>query len=115
MVREIAEIGEKRRPNEACGILLPYPVKGRQVLEMPNRSSTPDDEIVMKGEDIVLELEMLFGEGNLLPEHIAESLTFWHTHPGGNLGPSHYDLQHKANIGKNLVVTLGEEPKATWF
>jgi proteasome lid subunit RPN8/RPN11 len=115
MVQEIADIGDRRKPNEACGILLPYKIKGRQVLEMPNRSRTPHDEVVMRGEDIAIELQMLFGEGELFPEGLAETLTFWHTHPGGNLGPSPYDLQNKAHIGRSLVVSLGKEPKATWF
>jgi proteasome lid subunit RPN8/RPN11 len=115
MVEEIAAIGEQRRPNEACGILLPYKVKNHQVIEMPNRSKTPHDSVLMTGEDIVIELAMLFGENQMLPEGIAEQLTFWHTHPEGHLGPSPYDLHNKAKVGLNLVVSLGEEPKATWF
>jgi proteasome lid subunit RPN8/RPN11 len=115
MVKQMASIGELRKPNEACGILLPYKIKKRQVIELPNRSKTPHDEIVMTGEDIMLELEMIFGDYDQLPEGFAESLTFWHTHPGGNLGPSVYDLQHKPKLGKSLVITLGDPPKATWF
>jgi proteasome lid subunit RPN8/RPN11 len=115
MVREIARIGELRKPNEACGILLPYKVKQHQVIELPNRSKTPHDEVMMMGEDIVLELEMLFGDYDKLPEGFAEQLTFWHTHPGGNLGPSTYDLKHRPKLGKSLVVTLSDPPQATWF
>jgi proteasome lid subunit RPN8/RPN11 len=114
MVMEMARIGELRKPNEACGILLPYKVKQHQVIELPNRSKTPHDEVLMTGEDVLLELEAIFGDDGL-PEGFAESLTFWHTHPGGNLGPSKYDMKHKPNIGKSLVVTLTDPPKATWF
>lgn len=115
MVDEIAKIGEDRRPNEACGILLPHKVKGKQVIELPNRSKTPHDEVVMLGEDILLELEALFGEDYPIPDNFAAELTYWHTHPGGNLGPSAHDLYHRINPGKNLVISLGEQPKATWF
>ncbi len=114
MVSEMARIGELRRPNEACGVLLPYAVRGRQVIEIPNRSETPHDEVFMLGEDILLELEMIYADESV-PQDLPQSLTFWHTHPGGNLGPSHFDLQNKGPDGKNLVITLGDQPKATWF
>lgn len=115
LVDEIAEIGRRRMPNEACGVILPYKVKGRQVIELPNRSRTPHDEVQMRGEDLVLELEALFGEDTPLPENLASDTTFWHTHPGGNVGPSVHDMRHKPEVGKHLVVSLGEEVKATWF
>lgn len=115
MVMEMARIGELRRPAEACGILLPYRVKNHQVIELPNRSKTPHNEVLMTGTDIMLELEVLFGDADQLPENFADELTFWHTHPGGNLGPSSYDMEHKPRIGKSLVVTLSDPPKATWF
>lgn len=115
MVDEIAMIGKKRMPNEACGVILPYPVKDRQVIELPNRSKTPHDEVRMRGEDLVLELEALFGEDTPLPENLATDITFWHTHPGGNVGPSAHDMSEKPQVGKHLVVSLGEEVKATWF
>lgn len=114
MVKEMARLGENRRPNEACGILLPYKVKNHQVIELPNRSKTPHDSIVMLGSDVILELEMLFADSEL-PVGFAEQLTFWHTHPGGNVGPSQYDMEHRPKIGKSLVVTLTDPPKATWF
>lgn len=115
LVLEIAAIGERRRPAEACGILLPYKVNNRQVIELPNRSKTPHDEILMMGDDVLMELKSVFGEGVRFPENLSQELTFWHTHPNGNLGPSKYDMENKVNIGKHLVVTLGDPPKATWF
>lgn len=115
MIDEIAHIGELRRPNEACGLLLPEPHRGRQVWELPNRSLTPHDSFVMKGEDMALALEGYFPE-ELEPEFV-QRITAWHTHPKGNLGPSGEDLRVKPPHMKSLVVTIYEDApaKATWF
>lgn len=115
VVETIAHIGMERLPNEACGILLPTPINGRQVIELPNRSLTPHDSFEMKGEDMLLALEMIF-QGDF-PAHLIPAITAWHTHPNGNLGPSRFDLHNKpANI-KSLVVTLTKDggAKATWY
>lgn len=115
VVREIERIGWERAPAEACGILLPYPWRGQQVWEMPNRSNTPHDEFIMKGEDIALTLEDWLEE---TPEGLWTQIVAWHTHPSGNLGPSKADLERrpKKNL-RCLVVTLypDKEAKATWF
>lgn len=116
LVKEMARIGELRRPNEACGILLPEPVHGQQVVEVPNRATYPHDSFVMKGEDILLALEMVYREE--VPDGIIVQLTAWHTHPGGNVGPSKADLQNKPPRIKSLVVTLFDDdrsPLASWF
>lgn len=115
MVLEIARIGRLRAPNEACGLLLPTPIRGRQVIELPNRSKTPHDSYEMKGEDMYLALQSVFGPE--VPEDIIPGLTAWHTHPNGGLGPSKFDIQNKPANLHSLVVTLMEQgmPKATWF
>jgi proteasome lid subunit RPN8/RPN11 len=116
MIEEIAQIGRLRAPAEACGLLLPVPIRGRSVWEIPNRSKTPQDSFEMTGEDMVIVLESLF-DGNV-PKSIVDGLTAWHTHPGGNLGPSTYDLYHKPLYIRSLVVTLfndGTPAKATWY
>lgn len=115
LVWEIAEIGWSREPAEACGLLLPTPVNGVQILEIPNRSKKPHDSFEMKGDDMLLALEAVF-RGDF-PEQLVESLTAWHTHPKGNVGPSREDLKNKPAKIRSLVVTLkrGEPPLATWF
>lgn len=117
MVTEIAKIGLRRQPAEACGLLLPTPVKGRWVWELPNRSKTPQDSFEMSGEDMAYLLEEIFDHDLDLIQTMVPGLTAWHTHPGGNLGPSLFDLQNKpANI-KSLVVSLPKDgpPMATWY
>lgn len=115
MVQEIANIGRLRSPNEACGLLLPSSINGVQVIELPNRSSTPHDSFEMRGEDMLIALERVF-RGDF-PEELIGGLTAWHTHPGGGLGPSTADLENKPAHLKSLVVTLTDkgEALATWF
>lgn len=116
IVNEIAQIARLRAPNEACGILLPYPHRGRSVWELPNRAKNKKHEFVATGEDMMLVLE------GWLPEEpsaeLISGITVWHTHPRGNLGPSKFDLQNKPAFLRSLVVTLYEDgtpPKATWY
>lgn len=112
-------IGDQRRPNEACGILLPFAVNGRQVFEIANRSPLPHDSFTMLGEDISLQLEMIFERMPMNEAQVRDllaNLTYWHTHPGGNIGPSKEDIENKPKLGKSLVVTLKDnEALATWF
>jgi proteasome lid subunit RPN8/RPN11 len=115
MINQIARIGKERMPNEACGLLLPMAIAGRQVIELPNRSKTPRDSFEMRGEDMVLALEMLL-QGPV-PENMIPSLTAWHTHPGGNVGPSRADMKQKPAHMSSLVVAIYEDkpPVAAWF
>ena len=109
-LRAIAEIGHLRKPNEACGVLLDDPHKGQRVFELPNRALTVDDEFAMRGEDVVMVLEGYAGG--------PESMTIWHTHPGGQLGPSRADLGERPGDFGYLVVTLFIDPrdaKPTWY
>lgn len=116
MIDSIAECGRSASPKEACGILLPIPVNGVEVIEIPNRSETPEDSIEMMGDDVLIALEQVF-RGDF-PEDLIDGLTFWHTHPGGNIGPSRFDIQNKPPRVRGLVVTLfndGRAPVGTWF
>lgn len=114
LVDEMGRIGEERRPTEACGLLLPFPWREQQIFEMPNRSKTPHDSFVMKGSDIELVLAEFFEENE--DKSMWPQITAWHTHPGGNVGPSVEDLRNKPKLIRSLVVSLHEDgPKATWF
>lgn len=117
MVREIEKIGKLRYPNEACGILLPVPHKGKSVFELPNRSKEPADSFELWGTDIMLQLEAIDPElMDSSPEELAE-YTIWHTHPRSHVGPSATDLENKPAFFKHLVIAISEEapPVPTWF
>lgn len=115
MIDEIVRIGRDRAPAEACGIITPEPIRGRWVWECVNRSESPNDSMVMRGQDVVLLLERLYPD---VPHNIIPRLVVWHTHPQGNVGPSAFDLQHKPPKLRCLVVALGkgdEVSLATWY
>jgi proteasome lid subunit RPN8/RPN11 len=73
----------------------------------------------MRGADIFLSLQAIFGDGLTMDdvEKMIPKIAVWHTHPGGNVGPSRADMQSKPDHFQNLVVALrGDEPPlATWF
>lgn len=114
VVEEIARIGELRRPNEACGILLPFAWRGKRVWEIPNRADMPRDSFVMTSEDIVLTLQ---GWIDAFPEEAMwGNIAVWHTHPAGSVGPSRTDINNRIAYCGNLVVSLHENGAlATWF
>lgn len=114
VVDAIGDIGELRRPAEACGVLLPFPWKGRQVFEMPNRSKKQNDSFALLSDDVTMTLQ------DWIADHpdsaVWENITIWHTHPSGGVGPSKEDMDNRIEVCGNLVVALTEDgPKATWF
>lgn len=116
MVQEIARIGRRRAPAEACGLILPHPVNRRQVIELPNRAVDTDHEFTLWGEDIAFIVEELIEHHPIDAQFLRETV-IWHTHPGGNLGPSKFDRDHRPEEFQSLVVTLFEDgtAKGTWF
>jgi proteasome lid subunit RPN8/RPN11 len=45
-----------------------------------------------------------------------EAMALWHTHPGGNIGPSPGDMQKRLEGVAYLVVAITEAgPVPTWF
>ena len=56
IVEAIARIGRLRSPAEACGLLLPTPINGKQVIEIPNRAKQSHDTFEMLGSDMMMEL-----------------------------------------------------------
>lgn len=118
MVDQIAQIGLAAYPHEACGLLLPTPVRGQQVIQLPNRSKEPLDSVEVDPDDFIIEMELLYGEADAIPDEVLEDIVVWHTHPSGNVGPSKYDMENKpAKLGCLVVAiyTDGRPPLATWF
>lgn len=112
LLDDIAEIGRKRMPAEACGVLLPKAWRGRQVWEMPNRSMEPQTSFAFKSSDIMVELEGWVANN---PED-WDNIVIWHTHPRGGIGPSREDMRGKLPKVGHLVVSLTESgPVPTWY
>lgn len=98
----IGEIGERREPAEACGIV----IHAQQVIELPNRSLTPHSTFRMLMEDIAFELDR---RKERLTEEQWLEMVIWHTHPGGLIGPSRTDIKNKVPRLRHLVVALTED------
>jgi proteasome lid subunit RPN8/RPN11 len=108
----IGRIGRDRLPNEACGLILPPPGDAsrapgmhRQVIELPNRSSSPRDSYEIGMHDIEVALEKWGEQEGVTSDDIAQ-MVVWHTHPSGHIGPSRGDMRAKASDLAYLVVTL---------
>lgn len=86
IIPRILEIGMKRLPNEACGLVVPdfdKPVDD-WVIELNNRSPDPLNSYVIDPEAL--------GQITLDPE-VWEDVLIWHTHPSGHIGPSKRDVE----------------------
>lgn len=116
IVTKIEQIGLRRFPREACGVLLPTPKTATggpqdQVVELPNRSMG-DAEYQLHTSDIRMELEAW----SLANPELMNQVAVWHTHPQGGIGPSRGDLRLRLEGVAYLVVALTEEgPVPTWF
>jgi proteasome lid subunit RPN8/RPN11 len=88
-----------RAPLEACGVIVPdMDIPPEQwVHEMRNRAFSPTDSFVIDTKTI----RQLITKAEQWRDVIV-----WHTHPGGNIGPSRGDLESKVEGVNYLVVTL---------
>lgn len=109
---EIKELGERRRPVEACGLLLDVPWRRANgtpsyIIELPNRSLAPASYAV-EMDDIRVALE---------GHQDVEDVAIWHTHPSGHIGPSRLDMVHRPSDDIYMVVIAitDADPIATWF
>lgn len=106
---EINRIGQLRAPAEACGLLLPTPDgytdegRPRRVVEMPNRSKTPHNTYMFTTDDVKISLERWL---KLTDPELHNDVIVWHTHPGGNIGPSAEDMRQKQTSLTYVVVAL---------
>lgn len=99
IVPRILEIGLKRMPNEACGVIVPdldWP-PDQWVIELENRSPDPLNSFKI---DPITVAQLLAD-----PKNWSDVL-IWHTHPSGHVGPSKGDLDQRDARLKYLVVAL---------
>ena len=99
IVPQILEIGLRRAPLEACGIVVPdFDAPADEwVKELHNRSSDP----LTSYEIDTATIKQLVDD----PEAWSDVLV-WHTHPKGGIGPSHRDVLTKVSGLRYLVVAL---------
>jgi proteasome lid subunit RPN8/RPN11 len=99
IVPQIIEIGLRRSPFEACGIVVPDFGKPADdwVHELDNRSTDP----LTSYEIDTATIKQLAEE----PETWSDILV-WHTHPKGGVGPSRRDVESKVPGLRYLVISL---------
>ena len=109
---EMTEIAKLRAPSEACGLLVDVPPPGRRsrCIELPNRSMAHHDSALIRTNDVRQALEGW--EGNYA--------AIWHSHPGGNIGPSRGDMHARSKSMPDLgylVLTIvsDSETVVTWY
>lgn len=108
LLAQIESIGKHRSPAEAIGVIL----KGK-VIELPNRSSTPNSTFELRIADLLIELEV--NRLSIADDDWLEMIV-WHTHPKGLIGPSSVDMRNRLQGLKHLVVALTEEgPVPTFY
>jgi proteasome lid subunit RPN8/RPN11 len=117
ILEELKRIALERSPNEACGVLLPTPRghnSASQVVELPNRSMQHHDSYQIYPSDIHITLAEWIEDSTV--EDVGK-MAVWHSHPGGNVGPSADDLKMKVDGLQYLVVTLTAEQELIpcWF
>lgn len=106
LILEIYELGLKAQPAETCGVILPTPFKGSQVVEVKNEAQDAENHFYTTGKAIAKVIYEWF----LTATHQETlDIIFWHTHPNGGIGPSRVDLRERIFGGHHLVVSLTED------
>lgn len=91
-------------PNEACGLLV-NETGGIQVIPLVNRAEDPTASYRIDNQTL---------RTLALKPKTWEHVAVWHTHPGGQVGPSAEDLEHRINGVKYFVVTIPTR-EVVWF
>lgn len=99
---ELLRIVKQRAPHEAVGLII-----GTQVVELPNRSGTPEHSFELHKVDLLDALNEVVD---------TSAVILWHSHPSGGIGPSRIDLAQKTPFAYHLVVSLVDDALvATWY
>lgn len=92
----LRELILQEAPREAVGFLT---VDGR-ILQLTNHSSHPENHFEVHREEM---LRLLAREEDI------KGLVFWHSHPGGGIGPSRTDLYQKMPMLIHLVASIVDD------
>jgi proteasome lid subunit RPN8/RPN11 len=107
-VDQIAQWGMEAGSFEACGVLLARSDDGPRLKLLNNRSMTPARDTLIYSDDLLDALIELTQPPGTYHGDLTQELVVWHTHPGGHIGPSPVDLEHRQELGNTrcLVVTI---------
>lgn len=103
IVDQILLVGKTEDPKEACGVITP----DSQVVQLVNCSLYPSTSFELSSEDLVNALHASVDRAGLKWSELREEhFIIWHTHPGGNIGPSRADLKFRIEGFQYVVVSL---------
>lgn len=103
VIDQILSIGLECAPEEACGVVLP----DLRVVRLPNRSLSRETSYEVNAQDLVDTIERYVEEAKIDPERLVRGhFLIWHTHPSGNVGPSHGDMLNRLDGFMYGVVAL---------
>lgn len=100
----IFDLGMEGAPEEVCGLIV-NETRGVQVIPLRNRAEDPTASYVIDNATL--------RQLALKPKTWAH-VAVYHTHPGGQVGPSARDLEHKISGVKYVVVTI-PTGEVVWF
>jgi proteasome lid subunit RPN8/RPN11 len=96
-----------RLPHEAVGIIY-----NDMAYELRNDHDFPNENFAVDKRELRALIETL-----MVPmDQIADEVFLWHSHPGGGIGPSRFDMTHKTPLKNHLVVTIVDgDLVPTWY
>lgn len=103
-LEKVFDLGMEAAPEEVCGLIV-NESKGVQVIPLRNRAEDPTSGYVIDNQTL---RQLAFKPSTW--SHVA----VYHTHPGGLVGPSAQDLEHRIHSVKYVVVTI-PTGEVVWF
>lgn len=115
VIEQITQVGMEHAPLEACGLLM-FKDGDCAVATLLNEAQNPETDTFISSDTLLATVENFYGREWLeaTPQSVIhENLVLWHTHPHGQVGPSHIDLESRAKSPnwRMLVVTI---PSGEW-
>ncbi len=100
--RELKRVITEAMPGEACGLI----TDDFTMVLLTNQSGV-EGEFQASRDEILKAVSTV---------RDVENVAFWHSHPGGGIGPSTFDLQHKTPFNFHCVLAVVDgELVPTWY
>lgn len=117
----LASLGRQSEPLEACGVAVPLVGGGWAVVDCMNHASDPRKSWETPGWEMAEAIRIACAEGKFFDCPAADlsqdSPVVWHSHPGGNVGPSEEDMSRRVNGLRHAVIAWpsGSTPRLTYY
>lgn len=105
----IAQQVTDKLPEEAVGLLWEQPGVGVGVIALDNISEDPEHSYAISTAEMIRAFEVESGRDILSAISEGCSLTLWHSHPSGQVGPSRGDMREKLEGLQYMVVSVTEQ------